>query len=281
MGLFHKIGVGLKRVFSSSSIDTISEEKSYGNDGEIEVEEELHSLIPNCIIKSNVMVYTSKGNCEIDLLVSYENKLFVIEVKHWLGRLYEQDGYFVKEKDDRWTGEVHEKELKSPFGQVKRQVYLLKEQTKSNPWINTIVFFADAEYVEAKDDNAWFTDIDDLADYIRNDGHTSRPQELKKCLDNLVVADFIYSPSIWGERSLHCIIKPESLIFNINGRKITKKDIARIDIDHHFSYDDIRIKLIDGKFLRTTLENHDIFVKEDDYISTYSFAKIKTILIGG
>lgn len=57
MGLFHKIGVGLKRVFSSSSIDTISEEKSYGNDGEIDVEEELHRLIPNCIIKSNVMVF--------------------------------------------------------------------------------------------------------------------------------------------------------------------------------------------------------------------------------
>ena len=57
-----------------------------------------------------------KGNCEIDLLVSYENKLFVIEVKHWIGRLYEQHGYFAKEKDDCWTGEVHEKELKSPFG---------------------------------------------------------------------------------------------------------------------------------------------------------------------
>ena len=226
------------------------------------------------------MVYNSKGNCEIDLLVSYDNKLFVIEVKHWLGRLYEQDGYFIKEKDDRWTGEVHEKELKSPFGQVKRQVYLLKEQTKSNPWINTIVFFADAEYVEAYDDIAWFTDIDDLADYIRNDGHTSRHQELKKCLDNLVVADFIYSPSIWGERSLHCIIKPDSLVFNINGKKITKKDIARIDIDHHFSYDDIRLKLIDGRIVRTTLENHSIDVKEDDYISTYSFAKIQTILIG-
>lgn len=166
MGLFHKIGVGLKRVFSSSSMDTVSEEKMYGNEGEFEVEEELQRLIPDCIIKSNVMVYTSKGNYEIDLLVSYDNKLFVIEVKHWLGRLYEQDGYFIKEKDDRWTGEVHEKELKSPFGQVKRQVYLLKEQTKSNPWINTIVFFADAEYVEANDYNAWFTDIDDLADYI-------------------------------------------------------------------------------------------------------------------
>lgn len=90
MGLFHKIGVGLKRVFSSSSMDTVSEEKMYGNEGEFEVEEELQRLIPDCIIKSNVMVYTSKGNCEIDLLVSYDNKLFVIEVKHWLGRLYEQ-----------------------------------------------------------------------------------------------------------------------------------------------------------------------------------------------
>ena len=98
MGLFHKIGVGLKRAFSSNSIDTISEEKMYGNDGEIEVEEELQRLLPDSIIKSNVMVNTPNGNCEIDLLVSYDNKLFVIEVKHWLGRLYEQNGYFIKEK---------------------------------------------------------------------------------------------------------------------------------------------------------------------------------------
>ena len=79
---------------------------------------------------------------------------------------------------------------------------------------------------------------------------------------------------------MHCIIKPDSLVFNINGKKITKKDIARIDIDHHFSYDDIRLKLIDGRIVRTTLENHSIDVKEDDYISTYYFAKIQTILIG-
>lgn len=36
-----------------SSIDTISEEKNYVNDSEIEVEEELQRIIPNCIIKSN------------------------------------------------------------------------------------------------------------------------------------------------------------------------------------------------------------------------------------
>lgn len=70
-------------------------------------------------------------------------------------------------------------------------------------------------------------------------------------------------------------------MFNIDGRTITKKDIVRIDIDHHFSYDDISIRLCDGGLLRTTRENHGIDVKEDDYISTYSFAKIKTILIGG
>lgn len=78
---------------------------------------------------------------------------------------------------------------------------------------------------------------------------------------------------------MHCIIKPESLVFNINVRKITKKDIVRIDIDYNFSYDDIRMKLIDGRIVKTTLENHSIDVK-DDYISTYSFAKIQTILIG-
>lgn len=79
---------------------------------------------------------------------------------------------------------------------------------------------------------------------------------------------------------MHCIIKPESLVFNINVRKITKKDIVRINIDHHFSYDDIRMKLVDGRIVRTTLENHSIDVKEDDYISIYSFAKIQTIIIG-
>ena len=183
MSLFHKIGVGLKRVFFSSSVETISEEKSYGNVAEFDVKEELQLLLPNCIIKSNVLVNTPKGDCEIDLLICYENKLFIIEVKHWLGRIYEQNDCFIEEKDDRWTDEVHEKEIKSPFVQVKRQVHLLKEQTNSNPWINTVVFFADSEYVEASDDNAWFTDIDDLANYIKNDGHKSRLQELNKCLN--------------------------------------------------------------------------------------------------
>ena len=280
MGLFHKIGVGLKRIFSSNSVETVSDQKMYGNDGEIEVEEEIQRLLQTCIIKSNVMVNTPKGNCEIDLLVSYEGKLFIIEVKHWKGRLFEQNGYFIKEKDDRWTDEVHEKELKSPFGQVKRQIYLLKEQTKSNPWINPIVFFADADYVKANNEVEWFIDIKELVEYIRKEGNTSKPQELKNCLNNAVVADFLYSPSVWGERSLHCIIREDSLSFNIDGRIINKKDILRIDIEHHFSYDTIKLRLQNGNIVTTDLENHEIVVLEGNGLYRYSFAKIQTIIIG-
>lgn len=61
---------------------------------------------------------------------------------------------------------------------------------------------------------------------------------------------------------------------------LSQKNIVRIDIDHNFSYDDISIRLNTARLLRTTRENHDIDVKEDDYMSTYSFAKIKKILIG-
>lgn len=120
----------------------------------------------------------------------------------------------------------------------------------------------------------------ELIEYMKNDGHTSRPQELKKCLDNAVVADFLYSPSIWGERSLHCVIRDDSLSFNINGRVVNKKDIFRIDISHHFSYDTVSLRLRSGNVLTTNLEDHEIIVMEGDGLYKYSFAKIQTILIG-
>lgn len=103
MNLFHKIGIGLKRTFASKSIKTISEEKSFGNHGEIEVENHLRQLLPSISIKSNVIVSIPQGRCEIDLLVSYENKIFIIEVKNWVGELYEQGKYFTKKKIDKWT----------------------------------------------------------------------------------------------------------------------------------------------------------------------------------
>lgn len=280
MNLFHKIGIGLKRTFASKSIKTISEEKSFGNHGETEVENHLRQLLPSISIKSNVIVSIPQGRCEIDLLVSYESKIFIIEVKNWVGELYEQGKYFRKEKIDKWTGETYRKTFHSPFGQVKRQAYLLKEQTKSNPWINTIVFFANAESVETTSENIWFTDIKELVEYIRSDGYTSKPKELKKCFDNAIAADLIYSPPLWGERSLHCLIREDSLTFIIDGKTITKKDMIRIYIYHHFTHDNVVIFLNDGNTVSTTLENYEIVVEENGYLSKYSFAKINTIIIG-
>ena len=157
---------------------------------------------------------------------------------------------------------------------------MLKEQTKSNPWINPIVYFKDAESVIAKKDEIWFCNIKELVEYIKNDGKSSHINELNKCLANIVVADFLYSPSLFGERSLNCQIMDESLKFNIKGKIITKKDIFTIDIDHHFDRDTVYFKLMDGSYLTCDFENYFIIVREENALHRYSFSKIQKIIIG-
>lgn len=280
MGLFHKLAVGLKRTFGGKSIEHVSGQKSYGNHGEDEFSHALREALPNAIIKSNVMVETPKGRCEIDTLVKYRNKLFIIEVKHWKGVLIEEDGYFISRKIDKYTDEIHQKEVKSPFGQIKRQAYLLKEMSGANPWINTIIFFMDADVVRASDENVWFTDFNELIDYITNDGRTSYPDQISKCLSKCRTADYIYSSALFGERNLHCMITPASLAFSYSDKQISKDKIKEIRINHHFSYDEIYIELKNGETFKTRIENGYISVLENGTHKTYSFSKIDWIIIG-
>lgn len=280
MGLFHKLAVGLKRKFSGNSIGYVSEQKSYGNYAEDSFSDALRKVLPDAIIKSNVMIETLKGRCEIDTLVKYENKLFIIEVKHWKGVLIEQDGYFISKKIDKYTNEVHQKEVKSPFGQIKRQAYLLKEMSGANPWINTIVFFMEADVVNAGDENVWFDNFSELVDYIVNDGKASYPDQISKCLAKCRTADYICSTALFGEKSLHCIISSKSLIFRDPDKQITKDEIKKIRIVHHFSYDELNIELRNGETSKTTVENGDISVLEDGVHRTYSFSRIDWIVIG-
>jgi len=280
MGFLHKLAVGLKRTFGGHSIDYVSEQKSYGNHAEEDFLNALQNALPDATIKSNVMVDTSKGRCEIDALVRYKNKLFIVEVKHWKGVLIEQDGYFISEKDDKYTYETHSKKVKSPFGQIKRQAYLLKEMTKSNPWLNTLVFFCDADEVNASDENVWFVDFSELVDYIKNDGRNSYPDQIEKCIAKCKTADYIYSSSFWGEKKLHCIIEPSSLVFDYSGKMITKDNIKKIKINHHFSNDVVMIELRTGEILTATIENGSIRVFEGGVYQTYSLAKIEWIIIG-
>ena len=116
MCIFRKLKKAFIRSWQASSVQITSEQKRYGNAGENDTAREINQFLPKSIIKPNVIVNTPSGNCEIDLLVVYENKIFVIEVKNWKGRLFQEGDHFVKEKLDRWTDDIHGKILKSPFG---------------------------------------------------------------------------------------------------------------------------------------------------------------------
>lgn len=280
MGLLHKLKVWLKRTFSGNSIDYVSKQKSYGSEAEDDFLDALKEALPEATIKHNIMVETDKGRCEIDTLVRYKNKIFIIEIKHWKGVLIEEEGYFISKKEDKYTYETHTKKIKSPFNQVKRQTYLLKEMTKSNAWFNTIVYFCDADKVDASDENTWFVDFNELVKYIKNDGRSSYPDQIEKCLLNCKTADYIYSLSFWGEKNLHCIIEPSSLVFNCSDRKVCKTDIKRIKITHHFTYDDIMIELRKGGIATTTIEDGFIRVLDGGSLQSYSLSKIEWIIIG-
>jgi len=280
MGLFHKLVVGLKRRFNSSSMDYLSEEKIYGNDGEDNVKDALIRALSDCEIKNNVIVNTSDRNCEIDLLLRYKSKLFIIEVKHWKDSISEHSGVIIQEKVDKWTDDVYKKEPDSPFAQVKRQINLLKQSTNTSPYINGIVFFADAEVVNLSNEHVWFSDVFDMIDYIKTSGHISNFYEVSNCFNKAIESDYLFSNTFFGEKSLHCIIDEKSLIFNIRDKRITKEDIKEINIDHFFSYDSVIITLKNGEKTTTELENHEIVVLENNLKNKYSFSKIQKIILG-
>ncbi|HAC10656.1 MAG TPA: hypothetical protein DCE65_02210 [Clostridiales bacterium] len=97
----------------------------------------------------------------------------------------------------------------------------------------------------------------------------------------MIGADYLYSASLWGEKSLHCAIAEESFVFRCSdGTTIGKRQIARMDIDHHFSYDSIRIILKNGKIKTAVAENKQIAVRENGAYKLYSLAKIDSVITG-
>ena len=206
MGLksfFHKIKTGFARL-SGKSIPYISSTKRYGDSGEESFIGKLKTKLPFSRIKRNIIINTSYGNAEIDCLVLYRDKLFAIEVKRWKGHLTETDNGFIQEKTDWWTGEIHSKYQKSPFKQLNRAIYLLRKEISGNVWINSVVYFEDDEFerIFTDSDNAWFNNVNDLVDYIKNNGEiTYENNEAKEFFDKCVSSDYLYARS--GNNSLH------------------------------------------------------------------------------
>ena len=272
---FHKIKMGFVRAVEPS-IPYVNEAKRYGNYGEDEFADMLRSELPSCKIKRNVVISTAEGNAEIDCLVLYENKLFAIEVKRWKGYLTEREDGFLQEKTDRWTGETHTKLLKSPFKQLRRAIYLLRKEFPVKAWVNAVVFFEDDELesVSVFSEDVWFDCYQDLVAHIRNGGKASFSTGSIDLFEKCVPADYLYA-NAWG-KSLHCIINRATLRFD----GIPVDEIVSIRISHHWSYDELCVKLIDGSEKNITLENEKIQVSDNGRTSTYAFCKLDYIELG-
>ncbi len=279
MGIFHKLKVGFDRIFNCSSVEYTPEVKRYGNAAEFGLPSFLKNRIPNCRVKSNVVISlpNERAQAEIDCLVLLEDKLFAIEIKHWKGDVVEYEDGFHIYKQDKYTDDVWEKVLKSPFCQVGRAVSMLKKQTNNRDWIQTIVYFEGASSVQVLGDDIWFDDASELADYIINYQNRYRSNGNIQCFHSAIAADFIYS-GIY--HNLHCIIEDKSLCFNIGSVSITRKDIEWIDITHHFSYDDLYIFLHNGNTITTHIENGRMYVIENNTRREYSLCKIDRIILG-
>lgn len=283
MGLksfFHKIKTGFARL-SGKSIPYISSTKRYGDSGEESFIGKLKTKLPFSRIKRNIIINTLYGNAEIDCLVLYRDKLFAIEVKRWKGHLTETDNGFIQEKTDWWTGEIHSKYQKSPFKQLNRAIYLLRKEISGNVWINSIVYFEDDEFegIFTDSDNTWFNNVNDLVDYIKNNGEiTYENNEAKEFFDKCVSSDYLYARR--GDNSLHCIITPESLNIQTEQGLVTRKNISQINIIHHFSYDELDITMNDGTHRWAVIENGKITVNDNENVANYSLCKLDYIEIG-
>lgn len=277
---FHKIKIGFSRL-RGKSIPNLSSTKRYGDSGEDYFVGELTNALPFCEIKRNVITNTPEGSAEIDCLVLYQYKLFAIEVKRWKGRLIETDIGFVQEKTDRWTGEIHRKNLKSPFKQLNRAVYLLKREKPYNVWINPIVYFEDEEFecIYTPDENIWFNNMEDLLNHIKHDGKiTYGNNEAQVFFDECTSSDYLYTKSL--DKSLHCTITSKNFDIQTEQGKVDLKNISHIYIIHHFSYDELDITMKDGNRRHAVVENGKIIVNDNGRLADYSLCKLDYIEVG-
>jgi len=282
MKILKNIKLIINRTIKSSPIEYVSGEKSYGNLAEIHFEVNIRNTLKEYVLKKNIILNTNCNKAEIDFLIKYKNKLFIIEIKNWKGDIQEKiennKEYFICIKKDKYTNEIYTKTMKSPFIQLKNQIKTLKAVTNSNPYINGIVFFHGAESINIKNDkNVWFNNIEELINYIIKGGKESSDIEIKKCIDNCKTSDYIVSK----RKNSHCIIQDSSLNFNVDNILYTRKDISKILIKHHLLYDEVFLYLKNNEIKNIIIENGYISVNNGiDTIKKYSLSKIDRIILG-
>lgn len=273
---FKKVGTGISRS-SGSSIPYTPAEKRVGNYGEEEVYDSLSRALPEATIFRSVVLDENLAKGEIDFLVIYKFKVFVVELKTWRGDIYQEGEQFYQDKESS-AGETYTNELGNPFRQVKRNVYLIKQQFKSI-WFEPAIIFIEADSVNIDGDISWFESIDSFVNFVKNSNiRTNHDYQVASMIKKIKCYDKMIGKS-WFDKELSCIIDEESLHFVINGKEIFKKDILSIRVNHHFSYDDVSIELKNHERLETRMDNYQITYRENGKRYKASFSKIDSIAI--
>lgn len=101
-------------------------------------------LIPGDVLLCNIDISADGKQTELDNVVINKDGVFIIEVKNYSGILIgeEDDREWIKNKTT-YTGNLYQKTVKNPIGQVKRQIFILSTFLKEHAihvWVEGYVF---------------------------------------------------------------------------------------------------------------------------------------------
>lgn len=274
--IIHKFHIGIDRI-KGESLPYVSNEKKYGNKKEIEVYNFLCTQLPEAKIYKSICIDKESAKGEIDILLIYASKVFVIEVKSWKGKIYQEDDVFYKVKQSI-NGEQYREQMKSPFKQIKRSTYLIKQEFK-NIWFEPIVLFQDCDEIHITEHFVCFIHLVDMIYYIKEKGRNNSYADLQYMDNHLVSYDRLVSNK-WFEKEQSCIIEESTLTFKIDSFFIEKKHIKYIKVEHYFSYDNLFITLKNNLIKQIKLDNHMISYRNNSFRNTISLSKVDYIFIG-
>lgn len=274
--IIHKIHMGIERM-KGENLPYVPDEKKYGNKKEIEIYNFLCIQLPEAKVYKSICIDKASAKGEIDILVIYASKVFIIEIKSWKGKIYQDGDVFYKVKESS-SGERYVEQMKSPLKQIKKSTYFMKQQFK-NIWFEPIVLFQDCEEIHISGDIACLVNLVDVMDYIKEKGRKNSYADLEYMNSHLVSYDRLISNHFF-EKEQSCIIEESTLTFQIDAFLINKKHIKCIKVEHHFSYDRLLITLKNDLIQQIQLDNHMIYYRNNGSCGSISLSKVDYIFIG-
>lgn len=260
---------------NNNSIPFTSANKIDGYNNEEHTYNYINANLKNAKIYKNVCLDNKTSKGEIDLLIIYENKVFIIEEKSWRGIIScDEDNFYQTKKS--FQGEIYTNVKENPFKQIRRNLYLIKEKYP-DIWFNPIVLFNNADEIDINSNDIYFDSLIDLINYIKNvNTIKNREYTINNLINTIKCYDTLYSKNNF----LRCIIDEKSLNFVLDKKEIFKSDIVEINVYHHALYDDLLIKLKNNEIINSQIENKELIYIENNEKNITYFSKIDYIVIG-